>query len=77
MAITPAQMSPNTVNEYVDAFDRVLGTMPVGQEEYNLLLIYPTNQAIATEIENIYKSVGWSNAIVNVYVGKTILNLIK
>jgi len=77
MAITPTQMNPSSANEYVDAFDRVLGTMPLGLDEYNLLIIYPMNQAIATEVENIYKNVGWTDAKVNIYPSKIILNLTK
>ncbi len=77
MALTPTQMNPTSASEYVDAFDRVLGTMPLGLDQYNLLIIYPMNQAIATEVENIYKVAGWTDAVVGVYASKSILNLTK
>jgi hypothetical protein len=75
MALTPTQMNPVSANEYVDAFDRVLGTMSLGLDQYSILIIYPMNQSVATEVENIYKSVGWTNAVIDLYTSKTILNL--
>lgn len=75
MAYGPSIMNPTTANDFITLMDASLLTQPVGQNEYNLMVVFPCSQEVATEIESVYSSVGWSEVSCNRYVNKTILTL--
>lgn len=75
MPHSPSLMNPSSANDFISLFDATLLTQPVGQIEYNLMVVFTCSQEVAMQIESAYLSVGWTEVTCDRYVNKTILNL--
>lgn len=75
MPYGPSIMNPTSASDFITLMDAELLAQPVGQQEYNLMVVFPCSQEVATQIESAYSSVGWTEVTCNRYVNKTILNI--